>query len=674
VWRAYRPGDGQSAYLAEKGVKAHGLRWAPADNGTFAVPMMDAKGQVHGLQIIRDAKREGKLQKEYFPRGLAKKGKYHTLGTIRDLVLIAEGYATGATLFEATGLPVVIAFDAGNLQPVAEAIHKAYPRVQILVCADDDYLTDGNPGVAAATNAALAVGGAWVKPEFITDRAGKKLTDFNDLANLDGAQQVQACIQAAVAKMPQTRGATPLLARGSTPQGGGDGAVPGLLCLEDAAERYSIVYGGKGTLFDHVDHTLVPKQDVLDIAADKFWRSWKEEAGRGTLSRRVVRINEVGFDPTGTDKTIKCNLWKEWPRLPAPAGHAQEGEYIQAGSVTTGSCQRWLDLLRFLCAMEDNEEAVFHWVLCWLAYPIKHPGAKMKTALIFHGPQGAGKNLIFESVMALYGEYGRIVDQSAIEDKFNDWASKKCFLIGDEVVARQELFHQKNKLKALITGDTIRINPKNVSAHEERNHVNIVFLSNERQPLVLEPWDRRYTVVWTPDKLDERIYRECADEMRHGGLHALYNYLRDYDIGDFNPHSKPIYTQAKQDLIDVSLDSTERFVRDWENGETEWPFCPAASMDVFAAYLKWCARNGVSRPRESNQFIAHFTKLWAKSTGPKHHYETTHYAGKTRQTRMIVPPGHCLEARGTQQPMDKGNAEWLTDCLFRFKDALGGGQ
>ncbi|MBL7391299.1 primase-helicase family protein, partial [Escherichia coli] len=85
-------------------------------------------------------------------------------------------------------------------------------------------------------------------------------------------------------------------------------------------------------------------------------------------------------------------------------------------------------------------------------------------------------------------------------DKFNDWASGKLFMIADEVVARQELFHIKNKLKALITGDCIRINPKNVAAHDERNHVNLVFLSNEKQPLVLEKDDRRFMVMWTPDK------------------------------------------------------------------------------------------------------------------------------------------------------------------------------
>ena len=69
--------------------------------------------------------------------------------------------------------------------------------------------------------------------------------------------------------------------------------------------------------------------------------------------------------------------------------------------------------------------------------PIQHPGAKLKSTIVVHGPQGTGKNLFFEALMRIYGEYGDVIDQSAVEDKFNDWASRKLFMIADEVVAHQ---------------------------------------------------------------------------------------------------------------------------------------------------------------------------------------------------------------------------------------------
>ena len=77
----------------------------------------------------------------------------------------------------------------------------------------------------------------------------------------------------------------------------------------------------------------------------------------------------------------------------------------------------------------------------------------MKTALIMHGPQGAGKNMFFEAVMAIYGSYGRVVDQSSIEDKFNDWASRKLFLIAGPCVVESETlqFEVAGRLKEMTT-------------------------------------------------------------------------------------------------------------------------------------------------------------------------------------------------------------------------------
>ena len=479
AWRKYVP-DGESDYLRKKRVLAHGLRFSPSGNGTVAVPML-RDGRIVGLQIIRGKDRGNKLEKQYWPSGMDKVGAYHQIGgALRDIVLVAEGYATAATLFEATTIPTLVAFDAGSLMPVVAGLRKKHPRLKILICADDDYLTPGNPGVEAARLAATAHDAAWIKPEFAEERPTTKkgATDFNDLYALEG----QNAVREQVMRRIDALGWKLAPARAAAPQGGGEAgkrALAGLLSVDEACERYALIYGGKGTLFDHQEHLLVPKGDVLDILPDHGWREWKLRQ-----DRQVVRLSEVGFDPAGTDANIRCNLWGGWPTAPKEGG-----------------CDRLLELLQYLCSGEQNAHDLYTWVLRWLAYPIQHPGAKMRTALIFHGPQGTGKNLFFETVMAIYGEYGRIVDQAAIEDKFNDWASRKLFLIADEVVARQELYHVKNKLKSFVTGEWIRINPKNVAAHDERNHCNVVYLSNEIQPLPIEQDDRRHFVIWTPSKL-----------------------------------------------------------------------------------------------------------------------------------------------------------------------------
>src|SRR6185503_7325370 len=151
------------------------------------------------------------------------------------------------------------------------------------------------------------------------------------------------------------------------------------------------------------EHCLLALSDMRDACMSReIHRAWAEHPDRA-----IVRVREVGFDPAGDDPAIKCNLWSGWPTTPQ-----------------AGSCDKLLELLRYMCSGDGAARTLYDWVLNWLAYPIQHPGAKLKTTLVLHGPQGTGKNLFFEAIMAIYGHYGRVIDQTAIEDRFNDWASR----------------------------------------------------------------------------------------------------------------------------------------------------------------------------------------------------------------------------------------------------------
>jgi putative DNA primase/helicase len=691
--------DGLKEGLSLDGAQPDDYKYLASFNGALVVPMCDPSGKVFGLQFIlsRQLHQERisrtERDKEFWPSGMSAEAKYWMVGgTPNDIGLECEGYATGITLHEATGRAVAIAFTAGNLPKVANELKRHYRKqARYLVCADDDWLqkcaecgkytsveTDTcahcgkhhrktNAGVARATETALAVPDcAWIKPTFTTDRPADKKgpTDFNDLHCLEGLNAVRAQIEARVDALGWGASAPALVERCVEQEGeGGRAAIPSMLQIDEALERFALVYGGKSTMYDHVEHMLVPKADVLDILPEHGWRDMRAH-------KKVVRIDEIGFDPGGKDRRITCNLWGGWPTKPK-----------------AGTCAVLLSLLEYLCSEEENGMDVYLWVLRWLAYPIQNPGAKMRTALVFHGPQGAGKNLFFETVMGIYGEYGRIVDQSAIEDKFNDWASRKLFLIADEVVAQAELYHVKNKLKSFITGEWIRINPKNVTAHDEKNHVNLVFLSNEHKPLQLEKDDRRFTVVWTPEKLPESFYSTVKTELDNGGQAALHDYLLNLDMDGFNEHSKPPMTGAKRDLIDVSLGSVERFVREWEMGEIFFsaqsdkneplPFCPCYRSDLYLAYTRWCRSDGVKNPRESSQFYGYIAKLPGWENKQKERYANTHYTGKTLMQRMVIPSVEAMESasrssrKDLRRPLGKTQAQWLTDCYFEFSNALG---
>src|SRR5690348_12551570 len=89
---------GESEYLARKAVPGFGVRYSPS--GALVIPMQDAAGRIHGLQVIRTRKGaeiDRRPEKEFWPAGLAKKGHFHLIGIPTNIVLIAEGYATGAS-------------------------------------------------------------------------------------------------------------------------------------------------------------------------------------------------------------------------------------------------------------------------------------------------------------------------------------------------------------------------------------------------------------------------------------------------------------------------------------------------------------------------------------------------------------------------------------------------
>lgn len=681
TWAKCSP-TGESEYLVRKGVGAHGVRFSPS--GAMAIPLTDAAGKVHGLEIIRGKQPAGsrKLEKEFWPAGLAKKGHFHLIGMPTSIVLVAEGYATGATLHEATGLPVAIAFDAGNLAPVSAALHKRYKLARVLVCADDDAFGKcveckapvtvaagadcpacgkphgrSNAGITSASAASMEVGGAMARPIFADEAAreaafhqrGQKFTDFNDLHALEGLHVVRAQIEARLGELgwnaaPRTAG------HGST-RGEGKAAKDKLRAIEtldELLERFALVYGQGGTVFDHDEHMLMALSDMRDACVSReLHRAWAEHP-----DKQIVRVREVGFDPAGEDPNVHCNLWAGWPTTPQ-----------------AGSCERLLELLRYMCGNEGaDSERLYRWVLCWLAYPIQHPGAKLKTTLVLHGPQGTGKNMFFEAIMAIYGQYGRVIDQSAIEDKFNDWASRKLFLIADEVVARSDLYHIKNKLKAFITGEWIRINPKNVAAYEERNHVNMVFLSNERMPVVLEEDDRRHTVIWTPERLSSDFYREVQAEINAGGVAALHDYLLNFDLGEFAASTLPPMTRAKAELIGLSLDSTARFHADLMAGDViqladhqaRRIVGPALSQDLYDLYRAWCTRIG-TKPAPMPKLIDAFARKHKVQVARKRYLDGSSVKG---------PHGVAFLPGGPEQPAGASEQVWLGDCIATFRNAV----
>lgn len=372
-------------------------------------------------------------------------------------------------------------------------------------------------------------------------------------------------------------------------------------------ERFTLIYG-TDTAYDH-DVRQIIKVANMRLAFGKdpvnFWL-----AGR---DRRMVLQDNVVFDPTGKAKLPEfVNLFYGMQCAPDPKK----------------PCTKILQLLHHLC---NEEEAVFEWILKWIAYPLQHPGAKMESAVIMHGEEGAGKNFFWLALRHIYGEYASVITQNELESQFNTWASRKLFMVANEVVSRSELREHKGRLKNYITEDALLINEKMLPLREERNCMNFVFLSNETIPLVLDRTDRRYLVVWTPAApRPAAFYVEVGKELDGGGAAGLYAYLMAMDLGDFDQHTKPVMTRAKRNLIEVSKPSPELFFDQWSTGLLQVPYVSALQRDLYRSFVKWCSLFGEKHAPSDTKFGIALGRL-----------------GVQKETKRVLSPGSTAKKQAT---------------------------
>ncbi|MFM0636686.1 DUF927 domain-containing protein [Paraburkholderia metrosideri] len=194
IWNGAEAAPANHPYLIRKDVPPHDLRVYRGTltiasmpcNGALIVPLYNEAGALTSLEFISP---EG--DKRFLPGG-AKAGSFHVIGNDFDCIVIAEGYATAASATAANGCGSVVAFDAGNLRRVGEAMRKRYPDADLVFAVDNDGASGdaGNTGMKSATAAANAVEGVLAVPPVGMD--------LNDLQRAEGVETVRDLIVAAL--------------------------------------------------------------------------------------------------------------------------------------------------------------------------------------------------------------------------------------------------------------------------------------------------------------------------------------------------------------------------------------------------------------------------------------------------------------------------------------------
>jgi len=190
IWNKAAPAPIDHPYLIAKQIKPHGARLASwertiiDDDGNrqklvidncLIIPLFNAAGQIRSLQAIFPGPHPLVRRNKDFLASGQLAGLFWWIGGKSKTVLICEGFATGCTLHEETNHRVYLAFTANNLLAVAKIVREKLPDAHIILAADNDTETAGNPGLSKATAAAQAVDGSVIVPPIPN-------ADFNDYA------------------------------------------------------------------------------------------------------------------------------------------------------------------------------------------------------------------------------------------------------------------------------------------------------------------------------------------------------------------------------------------------------------------------------------------------------------------------------------------------------------
>ena len=324
--------------------------------------------------------------------------------------------------------------------------------------------------------------------------------------------------------------------------------------LFELNERYVYV-ANPGLLIDKVtqakhkpdalkSHLAAPlTTSIKELTAEGLVRYKRVSAGAEWMKWPLrAEVHRITYAPGGSrlvteNGLVGYNTWAGWGCKPVK------------GDVTP--FRKLLDHL-----FTGTNKATRQWFERWLAYPLQYPGSKVFSSAVIHGRRhGTGKSLVGYTMAEIYGVNFTEIKQDDLHTNFNEWAENRQFVMGDDVTGSNK--RQDNDiLKKLITQKMNRVNPKYVPSYEVRDCINYLFTSNHADSFFLEDDDRRFfihEVMVAP--LPEEFYMEYGLWLASGGASAVFDYLMNLDLGDFNPNAPALNTNAKERMIaDVRSD------------------------------------------------------------------------------------------------------------------------
>lgn len=325
---------------------------------------------------------------------------------------------------------------------------------------------------------------------------------------------------------------------------------------------------------------------------------WFQQGSKRKLVHSLTYLPAAGpFVERGGRRYV--NTWSE------PDGMAVFKE--RAKTVTDADVAPWLELVHTLLPDDSARDTILN----WMAHVVQRPQVKPNWAIFLGGEQGTGKDTLFSPLRRAVGQHNSVmVEPEMLTEIFTGWVARKRLIFVGEI-RNFETKKVANRLKMYISSppDMVPVREMHTPAHEVPNVAAFIFMSNNRDALVIEKGDRRYYIYWSPAEPQTPEYYEALHAfLLNGGEDEVIAWLLARDITNFDPRGRAPSTLDKIAMQEAGRSDFEQAVIEGVEGR-RWPF----DGDIATKDALWAA------------LPLHIAKLYGAS--PKRMVEAIRTAG-----------------------------------------------
>jgi hypothetical protein len=227
--------------------------------------------------------------------------------------------------------------------------------------------------------------------------------------------------------------------------------------------------------------------------------------------------------------------------------------------------------LKFLEHIFDNiaggDDALFHYILDWMASGVQHPDDPGRSAISMRGNPGCGKGVFALGYGRLFGQHFlHATQREHVTGKFNAHQAETCLILVDEALYA-EIEKDTQILKTMVSETTKLLERKGIDAIPIDNFARQIFATNAEHPIQIEHNDRRYPAIYVRDndafahakdeveKAERRkaYFMPILEELKNGGSEALLGLLLSRDIRHFNAEAIPETHERAQQKLNSAL-------------------------------------------------------------------------------------------------------------------------